>query len=107
MSEVAHPAIEHAGEPDRERIVGWIRWLTILMGIVGIFLSMNQVFNWNFFGVMEIFGVDLIIDTSFFYIMLGIFFRKLSTDQMCQHIVIFYQVSYEIVSTFLSETSKL
>jgi len=73
MSEVAHPAIEHAGEPDRERIVGWIRWLTILMGIVGIFLSMNQVFNWNFFGVMEIFGVDLIIDTSFFYIMLGIF----------------------------------
>ena len=56
-----------------ERIGGWVRWLVIIVGTLGIMLTMNQVFNWNFFGVMEIFGVDLIIDTSFFYIMLGTF----------------------------------
>ena len=57
----------------QERVEGWVRWLTIVLGVVGIFLAMNQVYNWNFFGVLEIFGVDLIIDTSFFYIMLGVF----------------------------------
>lgn len=61
------------GEPPAERISGWIRWVVIIVGTLGILLTMNQVFNWNFFGVMEVFGVDLIIDTSFFYIMLGTF----------------------------------
>lgn len=56
-----------------ERIGGWVRWLVIIVGTLGIMLTMNQVFNWNFFGVMQVFGVDLIIDTSFFYIMLGTF----------------------------------
>ena len=61
------------GEPPPERVSGIVRWIVILVGTLGILLTMNQVFNWNFFGAMEIFGVDLIIDTSFFYIMLGTF----------------------------------
>jgi TRAP transporter 4TM/12TM fusion protein len=73
MSDAVHASSEMTGEPPDDRIVGWVRWLTIVFGTVGILLAMNQVFNWNFFGVLEIFGVDLIIDTSFFYIMLGIF----------------------------------
>ena len=67
------PAMTDPNDPPDERISGWIRWLVILVGTFGILLTMNQVFNWNFFGVMEVFGVDLIIDTSFFYIMLGTF----------------------------------
>ena len=67
------PVIADPTDPSGERISGWIRWLVIIVGTLGIMLTMNQVFNWNFFGVMEIFGVDLIIDTSFFYIMLGTF----------------------------------
>ena len=73
MSDAALASSEMTGEPPDDRIVGWVRWLTIVLGTLGIALAMNQVFNWNFFGAMEIFGVDLIIDTSFFYIMLGIF----------------------------------
>jgi TRAP-type uncharacterized transport system fused permease subunit len=67
------PVMTDPNDPSGERISGWIRWLVILVGTFGILLTMNQVFNWNFFGVMEVFGVDLIIDTSFFYIMLGTF----------------------------------
>jgi len=62
-----------AVENGPQRVTGGIRLLTIIMGIAGIFLAINQVFNWNFFGIMGAFGVDLIIDTSFFYIMLGTF----------------------------------
>jgi TRAP transporter 4TM/12TM fusion protein len=72
MTDVSSPAPEIMAEPGN-RIVGSVRKLVVVMGTIGIFLAMNQVFNWNFFGVMEIFGVDLIIDTSFFYIMLGVF----------------------------------
>jgi TRAP transporter 4TM/12TM fusion protein len=53
--------------PDRERVHGWVRWLVIAMGGIGILIAMNQVFNVQFFGLL------LIIDTSFFYTMLGIF----------------------------------
>ncbi len=60
-------------EDPPDRVNGWVRWLVIIVGCLGILLTMNQVFNWNFFGVMEVVGVDLIIDTSFFYVMLGIF----------------------------------
>ncbi len=67
------PIATDPAEPPSERISGWVRWLVIIVGTLGIMLTMNQVFNWNFFGVMEIFGVDLIIDTSFFYVMLGTF----------------------------------
>jgi TRAP transporter 4TM/12TM fusion protein len=73
MADAAQASSEMTGEPPADRIVGWVRWLTIVLGVLGIALAMNQVFNWNFFGALEIFGVDLIIDTSFFYIMLGIF----------------------------------
>jgi TRAP transporter 4TM/12TM fusion protein len=52
---------------ERDRITGWVRKLTIVMGVFGIYLAMNQVFNWQFFGLL------LIIDTSFFYVMLGVF----------------------------------
>jgi TRAP transporter 4TM/12TM fusion protein len=73
MSDAALASSEMTGEPPSERISGWIRWVVISVGTFGILLTMNQVFNWNFFGVMQVFGVDLIIDTSFFYIMLGTF----------------------------------
>lgn len=73
MSDATATPGELAIDLSGDRIVGWVRWLSIAMGTTGIFLAMNQVFNWNFFGALEIFGVDLIIDTSFFYIMLGIF----------------------------------
>ena len=53
------PAMTDPNDPPDERISGWIRWLVILVGTFGILLTMNQVFNWNFFGVMEVFGVDL------------------------------------------------
>ena len=43
------------------------------MGAAGILLAMNQSFFWQFFGVLEAFGIQVIIDTSFFYSMLGIF----------------------------------
>ncbi len=61
-----------AGGPDA-RVHGWIRWLFNIVGLVGIFMAINQVFNWNFFGVLEVFDINVIIDTSFFYIMLGLF----------------------------------
>mgnify|MGYP003676582588 FL=1 len=73
MSDATATPGELAIDLSGDRIVGWVRWLSIAMGTTGIFLAMNQVFNWKFFGALEIFGVDLIIDTSFFYIMLGIF----------------------------------
>ncbi len=73
MADATQASSDMTGEPPADRIVGWVRWLTIVLGVLGIALAMNQVFNWNFFGALEIFGVDLIIDTSFFYIMLGLF----------------------------------
>ena len=73
MADATQASSDLTGEPPADRIVGWVRWLTIVLGTLGIALAMNQVFNWNFFGALEIFGVDLIIDTSFFYIMLGLF----------------------------------
>ena len=73
MTTIAPDSVEHAADPSGDRIHGPVRWLVMVMGTIGVFFAMNQVFNWNFFGVLQIFGVDLIIDTSFFYIMLGLF----------------------------------
>jgi len=56
-----------SSKAQRDRVSGWIRWLVVVMGALGIYLAMNQVFNWQFFGLL------LIIDTSFFYVMLGVF----------------------------------
>lgn len=55
------------GTSERDRVSGWVQILTLVFGTLGIYLAMNQVFNWQFFGLL------LIIDTSFFYVMLGIF----------------------------------
>ena len=59
MSDATATPGELAIDLSGDRIVGWVRWLSIAMGTTGIFLAMNQVFNWNFFGALEIFGVDL------------------------------------------------
>ena len=49
------------------RLTGIVKWIALVLGVVGIALSINNVFNLNFFGLL------VIIDTSFYYAMLGIF----------------------------------
>ena len=50
----------------RDRLVGPSYWLAILLGCVGILLTINQTFNLHLLG-------DAIIDTSFYYLLLGLF----------------------------------
>jgi len=49
-----------------DRLVGFSYWLALVMGGVGVVLTINQTFNLNMFG-------QPIIDTSFYYILLGLF----------------------------------
>lgn len=50
----------------RDRLAGAAYWVALLLGSIGIALTINQTFNLNLFG-------GPIIDTSFFYVMLGLF----------------------------------
>ena len=49
------------------RLRGIARWLTIVAGVLGIFLNINQLFNLQFF------VGALIIDTSYYYLLAGLF----------------------------------
>lgn len=60
-------ALELAPEDGgRDRLAGPAYWVALVLGTGGIALTVNQTFNLNAFGTP-------IIDTSFFYIMLGLF----------------------------------
>lgn len=60
-------AVELAPEDGgRDRLSGFSYWLALAMGSVGVVLTINQTFN------LQIFG-EPIIDTSFYYLLLGIF----------------------------------
>lgn len=50
----------------RDRLIGHPYWIAIAMGGVGVFMTINQTFNLNVFG-------NPIIDTSFYYLLLGLF----------------------------------
>ncbi|MGE0225466.1 MAG: TRAP transporter permease [Acetobacteraceae bacterium] len=50
----------------RDRLRGFPFWVAIVMGLIGIGLTINQTFNLGVFG-------QPMIDTSFFYILLGLF----------------------------------
>jgi TRAP transporter 4TM/12TM fusion protein len=60
-------AIELApADGGRDRLRGVSYWLALVMGSVGVLLTINQTFN------LQIFG-EPIIDTSFYYLVLGLF----------------------------------
>lgn len=60
-------AIELApADGGRDRLRGVSYWLALVMGGVGVLLTINQTFN------LQIFG-EPIIDTSFYYLVLGLF----------------------------------
>jgi len=50
----------------RDRLSGFSFWLALAFGTIGIVLTINQTFNLGMFG-------EPIIDTSFYYILLGLF----------------------------------
>ena len=50
----------------RDRLSGASYWIALVMGTVGVALTINQTFNLHAFG-------EPIIDTSFYYILLGLF----------------------------------
>jgi len=61
---------EHAGcvpvEETHDRLRGGSYWLALILGCLGVLLTINQTFNLHLTG-------EPIIDTSFYYLMLGIF----------------------------------
>ncbi|MGD9805634.1 MAG: TRAP transporter permease, partial [Hyphomicrobiaceae bacterium] len=70
-------SVEVASKPDvtlelapedggRDRLTGFSYWIALVLGTLGIVLTVNQTFNLNFFG-------GPIIDTAFYYILLGLF----------------------------------
>lgn len=59
------PAISE-GPADR-RLSGLALWVVMTLGVIGIFLNINRLFNFQFFV-----GV-LLIDTSYYYLLTGIF----------------------------------
>ena len=54
-------------EAPSTRLHGAALWVALLLGVVGIFLNVNQLFNLQFF------VGKLIIDTSYYYLLAGIF----------------------------------
>ncbi|MBN8897239.1 MAG: TRAP transporter permease, partial [Rhodospirillales bacterium] len=63
----AAPALVLAPEDGgRDRLQGCSYWVALVLGTVGIAMTINQTFNLNVFG-------GPIIDTGFFYIVLGLF----------------------------------
>lgn len=50
----------------RDRLGGFSYWVALTLGAIGVALTINQTFNLNVFG-------GPIIDTSFYYILLGLF----------------------------------
>jgi TRAP transporter 4TM/12TM fusion protein len=49
------------------RLHGVARWLAIVAGVIGIFLNVNQLFNFQFF------VGAVMIDTSYYYLLAGLF----------------------------------
>jgi TRAP transporter 4TM/12TM fusion protein len=50
----------------RDRLAGVAYWIALVMGMFGVFLTINQTFNLHLLG-------GAIIDTSFYYTLLGLF----------------------------------
>jgi TRAP transporter 4TM/12TM fusion protein len=77
MSDKAPPSSQTASESEhapivideapRSRLTGVALWVAIVLGTFGIFLNINQLFNLQFF------VGKLIIDTSYYYLLAGIF----------------------------------
>ncbi len=61
------PRVINPDEPQGNRMTGVALWLAVLLGSIGIFLNVNQLFNLQFF------VGKLIIDTSYYYMLAGIF----------------------------------
>jgi TRAP transporter 4TM/12TM fusion protein len=51
----------------QSRLSGVVRWLAITAGVIGIFLNVNKLFNLQFF------VGALMIDTSYYYLLTGLF----------------------------------
>ncbi len=51
----------------KSRLSGAVRWLAITVGAIGIFLNVNKLFNFQFF------VGALMIDTSYYYLLTGLF----------------------------------
>jgi TRAP transporter 4TM/12TM fusion protein len=69
VAQAAEQPVELALAPEdggRDRLQGFSYWLALTLGAVGIVLTINQTFNLGMFG-------GPIIDTSFFYLLLGLF----------------------------------
>jgi TRAP-type uncharacterized transport system fused permease subunit len=63
------PVVELELAPEdggRDRLQGISYWIALVLGTVGIVLTINQTFNLHLFG-------EPIIDTAFYYILLGLF----------------------------------
>jgi len=63
------PGVELELAPEdggRDRLQGISYWIALVLGTVGIVLTINQTFNLHLFG-------EAIIDTAFYYILLGLF----------------------------------
>lgn len=67
VQDAARPDAGPASEPARKRIAGWVRWLVVAFGTIGILFHINQIFNLQFF------SGTLIIDTAYFYILVALF----------------------------------
>ena len=59
-------ALERFQEPGVKRLSGAVYWVTLVLGIVGIFLAVNQTFRLNAFNT-------IIIDNSYYYLLIAIF----------------------------------
>ena len=58
---------EQSGEDSPARIHGLAKWILICVGSIGIFLHINQLFNFQFF------VGKLMLDTSYYYLLVGLF----------------------------------
>lgn len=65
MTDNSNPAAE--ARPAAKRVAGGVRWLIVAFGTAGILLHINQIFNLQFL------TGTLIIDTSYFYILVALF----------------------------------
>lgn len=84
-TEAAPVELELAPEDGgRDRLTGLAFWVALVLGAIGVALTINQTFNLHLFG-------GPIIDTAFYYILLGIFLslaflaypaRKASRDKI-------------------------
>jgi TRAP transporter 4TM/12TM fusion protein len=67
MNVSSEPKPMIAEGPGERRLTGVALWVVIALGVVGILLNINQLFNIQFFVKL------LLIDTSYYYMLTGIF----------------------------------